>query len=379
MSSLDIVPVKTRSARKAFVQLPWDLYRGDPNWIAPLRQDLRERVGYLSHPFYDDAEIQTFLAMRDKKPCGRIAAIVNHGHNRRFKEQRGFFGFFESIDDQAVANGLFDAARSWFAERDITMMRGPTNPSLNYEIGTLVDGFDSPPTFMMTYNPPYHGRLIEEYGFRKTQDLYEFWGHLDMLKTLDKKLAFVAEESAKRFNVTLRRIDTSRYMEDVRMFLRIYNESLGGTWGYVPLSEGEVNHMAAGMRRLLVPEMTTVAEIDGKPIGVALALLDYNPRIHQIDGRLYPFGFLTLLRNKRAIKKIRSVSTNVVPEYQKWGLGLALLDRLVPDLLEWGIEEVEFSWALESNHLSRKTLERGGAITKKTYRLYDWSEEESDI
>lgn len=375
MSDLKIIPVQTRSARKAFVQLPWDLYRDDPHWIAPLRQDLRERLGYLRQPFYDDAEIQTFLAIRDKKPCGRIAAIVNHGHNRRYKEQRGFFGFFESIDDQAVANSLFDAARSWFAERDISTMRGPTNPSLNYEIGTLVDGFDSPPTFMMTYNPPHHGRLIEGYGFRKTQDLYEFWGHIDMLKGLDEKLAFVANESAKRFNVTLRRIDTSRYMEEVLMFLRIYNESLGGTWGHVPLSDGELRHMAAGMRRLLVPEMTTVAEIEGKPIGVALALLDYNPRIHKIDGRLYPLGFLTLLRNKRAIKKIRSISTNVVPEYQKWGLGLALLDRLVPDLHAWGIEEVEFSWVLESNHLSRKTLQRGGAVTKKTYRLYDWSEE----
>ena len=138
------------------------------------------------------------------------------------------------------------------------------------------------------------------------------------------------------------------------------------------MSPGEVDHMASSLRHLIVPELTAVAEVDGVPVGVVFALLDYNPRIKKIDGRLFPFGFIRLLANKRSITAVRLISTNVVPEYQKWGLGLALLAKLVPDALAWGIKEAEFSWVLESNLLSYKTLKRGGAKITKTYRIYDW-------
>ena len=160
---------------------PWTLYRDDENWIPPLRRNLEELVGFRKHPFHDVADVRTWLAWRDGQAVGRIAGIINHMHNEKYAEKRGFFGFFESVDDQEVANGLFDTVRAWLGEQGIADLRGPVNPSLNYEIGLLIDGFDSPPTFMMTYNPPYYARLIENYGFGKTQDLYAFWGHVDML------------------------------------------------------------------------------------------------------------------------------------------------------------------------------------------------------
>jgi GNAT superfamily N-acetyltransferase len=304
-----------------------------------------------------------------------VAAILNHAHNRRYDERLGFFGFFESIDDQDVASRLFDAARQWFAERDIHVMRGPCNPSLNYECGLLTQGFDSPPTFMMTYNPSFYERLVEGYGFQKTQDLYAFWGHVNMLETLDDKLAFIIQEATRRFDVKMRRLDRSRFDEEVRMFLDIYNKSLVGTWGFVPLSEGEVQHMSSAMKYLIVPEMTSVAEVEGRPVGAVFGLLDYNPRIKQMNGRLFPFGFMRLMWNRRGIKLIRLISTNVLPEYQKWGMGLLLLARLVPEVLQWGAEEAEFSWVLETNHLSRASLERGGAHLTKTYRIYDYGQE----
>jgi GNAT superfamily N-acetyltransferase len=363
--------VKTRRERSQFFKLPWTLYRDDPNWIPPLRTNQLELLNYKRHPFYDDAEIQTFLALRDGQPCGRVAAIVNNAHNRQYKEERGFFGFFESVDDQDVASALFDAVRQWFAERGITQIRGPANPSLNYECGLLIDGFDSPPTFMMTYNPPYYANLIEGCGFEKVEDMYAFWGHVDMIQTLDKKIQFIVDEAKRRFKVKLRTLDRSRFREDVRLFLDIYNRSLVGTWGFAPMSEGEVEHMSKSLGHLIVPEMTTVAEIDGKPVGAVFGLLDYNPRVKAIDGRLFPFGFIRLLRNKKALKRVRLISTNVVPEYQKWGIGLLLHNRLLPDALAFGIEEAEFSWVLESNHLSYATLERGGAKVTKTYRMYD--------
>jgi hypothetical protein len=167
-------------------------------------------------------------------------------------------------------------------------------------------------------------------------------------------------------------MDRRNFARDVRLFLDVYNQALVGTWGFVPLSAAELEHMATSMKHLIVPEMTTIAEIDGRTVGAQFGLLDYNPRIKQIDGRLFPFGFLRLLWNKRAIKRVRLVSTNVIPEYQKWGLGLVIASRIVPEVLAWGIQEVEFSWVLESNKLSYGTLKRGGAPISKKYRIFDY-------
>ncbi len=374
MSNLTIERVATRRQQKQFLEFPWTLYRDDPNWIPPLRGNQQELVGYRPHPFYVRNTIQTFLAYRGDEVCGRIAAILNQGHIDQYDDRRGFFGFFDCIDDQEAADGLLGAVRRWFADQDIHRLRGPTNPSLNYELGLLIDGFDSPPTFMMTYNPPYYERLIENHGFRKTQDLYAFWGEIDMLPKIAAKLSPIAEQIIERYDVKLRTLDTSRFQQDVELFLSIYNRSLVGTWGFVPMSAEEVSHMARGLRRIIVPEMAIVAEIDGRVVGASFGLPDYNPRIKKIDGRLFPFGFIHLLRNRQAIKRIRLISTNVLPEYQRMGVGLVLLHQLVPKAIEWGIEEAEFSWVLESNSLSYGSLKKGGAKITNTYRLYDLEE-----
>jgi GNAT superfamily N-acetyltransferase len=369
--TLTVVPVSTNRQKKQFLELPWQINRTDPNWMPPLRQNQQELVNYKRHPFFDDAEIQTFLAIQDGQPVGRVAAIVNHAHNRLHKESRGFFGFFECIDDRQAASALFAAARAWFAEKGITAIRGPMNPSMNYECGLLIEGFETPPFFMMTHNLPYYPRLIEACGFQKVEDMFAFCCHVSMLGTLDKKLEFIVNECQSRFDIKLRRMNRARFNQEVRLFLDIYNQSLQGTWGFVPLSASEMDHLAASMQHLIVPEMTTVAEIDGRPVGAQFGLLDYNPRIKRIDGKLFPFGFIRLLWNKKAIKRVRLVSTNVIPEYQKWGLGLVVASRIVPEVLAWGIEEVEFSWVLESNKLSYGTLKRGGAEITKRYRIYD--------
>ncbi|MCA9247262.1 MAG: GNAT family N-acetyltransferase, partial [Planctomycetales bacterium] len=298
-------------------------------------------------------------------------ALVNQGHNRRYDEERGFFGFFESIDDEQVAHGLFDAAKQWHVEQGMTAMRGPTNPSLNYECGLLIEGFDDPPFFMMTYNPPFYQRLVESYGFQKSQDLYAYYGHVSQLDTLDEKLVFITQKAKEEFNVDIRPISRKHFNRDVRTFLDIYNRSLAGTWGFVPLSDAEIDEQAGTMRYLIEPELALMAEVDGKPIGAVFGLLDYNTRIKQIDGKLFPFGFLKLLRRRQDIKRFRMISTNVVPEYQKWGIGLVLLAGLIPKVLEWGLEHAEFSWVLESNNLSRKSLEKGGTRRSKAYRIYD--------
>lgn len=372
MTNLTVVPVQTGRQKRQFLHLPWQIQGADPNWIPPLRGNQKELVGFASHPFYAENAKQAFLAMRGDRPVGRVLAIENKAHIARYHEQRGFFGFFECENDQEAANGLFEAVRKWFEGRGIPNVRGPVNPSLNYECGLLVEGFDSTPMFMMTYNPPYYANLIEGAGYRKVQDMFAFWGHVEMLEKLDQKLSFVVQESKRRFGISLRPMNPKRFRDDVRSFLRIYNESLQGTWGFTPLSAGEMEHMSNGLRHLIAPEMTSCAEVDGRAVAASFALLDYNPRIKQIDGRLFPFGFIRLLTRKKQIQRIRVISTNVLPEYQKWGLGLVILSRLVPEAKAWGVKEAEFSWVLESNHLSYATLTRGGAKRTKTYRIYDF-------
>lgn len=375
--SIQIVPVSNRSQQKQFIRFAWDHYAGDANWIPPLISEIRGLLNYVPHPFYEKGEIQTFLAIRDGKIVGRIAAIVDGFHNEYHKESRGMFGFFESIDDTDVSDALFDAARDWFAERGIEKLRGPANPSQNYEWSLLVEGFDSPPTFMMTYNKKYYERLILHWGFRKSQDMFAYIGETDQLDSLDPKMLMVVNEAVRRFNIKLRRISKKNFAQDVNSFLDIYNKALPGQWGFTPMSGEELKATAAGLKHLIAPEMTSVAEIDGKPVAAVFGLLDYNPLIKKIDGRLFPFGFLRLMFGKRKIKKIRLISTNVLPEYQRWGLGIVLLSRLVPEVRDWGITESEFSWVLESNKLSRGTLERGGARKTKTYRVYDFDPADS--
>ncbi len=364
---------KVASSRdqKEFIQLLWRLYQGDPNWVPPIIRTQQELVGFRKHAFHDNADVANFLVSRDEQVIGRITSIVNHGHNARFNDKRGFFGFFECVDDQHAANLLFSSACQELKRHGMTDVRGPVNPSLNYEVALLVEGFDTSPTFMMTYNPPFYERLITSFGFAKSQDLYAYEGDTSMIAGADPKLKFVVDELRRRFNVTTRRFNIKNFLSEVRLFLDIYNRSLIGTWGFVPMSEGEVQQQAKGLRHLLVPELTTVIEVDGKPVGSGLGLLDFNPIIKSMNGRLFPFGFLKLLLGKRKLKRVRLLSTNVIPEYQRWGFGLLALERMLPSAIEYGVTHGEFSWVLESNHLSRASLERSGVTRSKTYRLFD--------
>ncbi|MGC6442921.1 MAG: N-acetyltransferase [Rubripirellula sp.] len=365
--------VDNRRDQKAFLQLEKSLYRDDPNWVPPIWQVRKELVGFKPHPFYDDAECRAFLVEEGGQVVGRVVAIINHGHNRLYKEKRGFFGFFECENRPEACHVLLAEACAWLASKGMTDVRGPVHPSLNYEAGLLVDGFDTPPTFMIPYNLPYYEQLLVDFGFEKTQDLYSYRASVDLLDSLDPKLQFVIDEATKRFNVTCRPISKSNFKEDVRVFLEIYNQSLQQTWGYVPMSVAEIDHQAKGLQFLIVPKLTSIAEIEGRPVGAGFGLLDFNPIIKKIGGNLFPFGWIHLLTGKNKLDCVRIISTNVIPEYQKWGLGLVTLSLLTPEVLKHGIKVGEFSWVLESNRLSRGTIERGGVDRSKVHRLYDRS------
>ncbi|MEM6472893.1 MAG: N-acetyltransferase [Planctomycetota bacterium] len=363
--------VTGRGDRKKFFELERRIYRDDPNWVPPLWNEKKLLCGFGNHPFYRDAESKAFLAEADGRVVGRVVAIINHAHNRQHDERRGFFGFFECEDRLAIAQALFEHAGNWLRDQGMSSIRGPVNPSLNYECGLLVDGFDSPPTFLISYNRPYYGALVEGSGFQQCQDMFCYESSIDDLEELDPKLKFVIEEATRRFKVVCRPIDPKRFDEDVKIFLDIYNQSLQRTWGYVPMSDAELRHQAKQLKLLIVPELTSIAEIKGKPVGAGFGLLDFNQILKTMNGNLLPFGWLKLLLGKRKIDRLRLVSTNVLPEYQSWGLGLVTLNRILPDAIDFGIKMGEFSWVLESNHLSRGTIERGGAKKAKTQRIYD--------
>jgi len=371
MSEVICRKVESRRDQKAFLELERRLYRDDPNWVPPLWDERKKLVGFKAHPFYLDAEGQTFLVTRGQRVVGRVLAVVNHAHNRTHDEKMGFFGFFECEDDTEAARCLLETACDWLREHGMTVARGPVHPSLNYEVGLLVDGFDTPPTFLIPYNKDYYESLIQAVGFEKSQDLYSYEVSIELLNHVDPKLMFIVEESTRRFGATTRPIRRSHFNEDVRIFLNIYNQSLQQTWGYVPMSEAEVDEQSKGLKQLLIPELTSIAEIDGKPVGAGFGLLDYNPIIRRIGGKLLPFGWFHLLFGRKEIKRLRLVSANVLPEYQKWGLGLVTLYPILPVAIDRGIEIGEFSWVLESNQLSRGTIQRGGAVCTKTHRIFD--------
>ncbi|MDR2344930.1 MAG: GNAT family N-acetyltransferase [Planctomycetaceae bacterium] len=373
--SIQIIAAKNWFQQKRFLDLPSLIYEGDPFWVPQLRIEQSGLVGFsfFGHrdPFYIKNSCQAFIAVDGNRTVGRICAILNRGHLERYNDGVGFFGFFECIDSIETAKLLFDTASNWLKKYECKIIRGPINPSLNHTLGLLIDGFNKPPAFMMTYNPQYYENLIEQNGFTKIQDLYAYWGAVSMLPKVNEKLQPICDQIKERTGAKVRAVDTKNFQKDVEQFLTIYNKSLTNTWGFVPMDEVEIKEMAFFLKRLMIPELTTAIELDGEMVGASFALPDYNPRIKAIKGKLFPFGIFKLMRKKEDIKSIRVISTNVLPAFQMMGLGMVLLNAMVPKILENKITDAEFSWVLESNTFSRGSLEKGGAIRTKTYRVYD--------
>ena len=367
-------PVISRRDRGCFQQLAYSIYDGDLNWVPPIIAQERQLLGWAHHPFFDHADIVTLLAERNGCVLGRLAVLVNHVHNRKYDELRGFFGFFECLNDPSVASALFDAGNIWLRQRGMTAVRGPVNPSLNYTCGLLVDGFDRPACFMMTYNPPYYPALLESCGFVKSQDLYAYEMDTSLLATLTERYKPAVLAALERFKLVIRPFDTrsgAKYQQDIETYLDIYNRSLEGNWGFTPLQPREARHIAGELRQVIVPDLAVFAEINGQPIGAVLALLDYNQILRKLNGRLFPFGFVRLLLGRRHITTARAMAMTMMPGYQSSGLSVVLLDHLVVAAAKRGLERYEFSWVLESNARSRGTLERIGTKMTRTYRIYD--------
>jgi GNAT superfamily N-acetyltransferase len=368
---VEIVAVQDKQSLAQFIELPYRLYRHHPYWVPPLRMAQKELLNTRKHPFYAHAEMQCFLARRDGQVCGRVAAIVDRSYNEYQKEQAGAFGFFESVDDVEVARTVMESARQWLRDRGMQVIRGPLSPSTNYECGMLVDGYDSTPNVMMPYNSPSYPRMMDTIGLRKCKDLLAYWSTPNEVSAA--KVERVAKRAAGVQGVAIRQINMKKFDEEVQMIWNLYNSSWAHNWGFVPMTREEFLHEAAEMKQILKPDFVLIGEVQGRPVGFALALPNINLALKHAGGNLFPFGLFKILYHQRLIKELRVIALGVVEDYRTAGVAAGFYAALIRNArrLNYGLSEM--SWILEDNILMNRSLEAMGARKYKTYRIYEWN------
>ncbi len=367
------VSVTTVSSDKdlmQFIKLPWKLYRDDPNWVPPLIMDQKTLLSRTKNPFFEHARVEYFLAHRDGELVGRIAAIHDRSYMEVQRENVGFFGFYESIDDQSVADALFAAARAWLAERNVVAMRGPTNPSTNDSLGLLVDAFDRPPMVMMPYNPDHYPRLFEAAGLVKSKDLFAYWLAEETMKI--ERLDRFVDLLKKRHNLSLRPLNLKRFDEEIDLVKLIYNDAWQKNWGFVPWTDAELEHLGRELKPVADPELVMFAYKDDDPAGFSLSLPDlFQALIHVKSGRLFPVGLLKLLYWQRRIDQVRVLAMGIRTKYRGLGIDALFYHRTFRYAETKGQQRGECSWILEDNYAMRAAMEKMGGYVYKTYRLYD--------
>jgi hypothetical protein len=369
MESVAIRPVRTKTDETRFLRFLWKLYAGDPYWVPQLMMDRKKLIDKKKNPFYTHADMELFLAERGGEIVGRIGAIVNHNHNKEHAENIGFFGFFESINDQAVANALFDAAKKYLQSKGVSAMRGPANPSVNDEYGLLVDGFDSSPTVLMPYNPSYYATLLERYGFRKLKDLYAYLLSQDTVYS--ERFVRFNEIVKQREDLTFRSLDMKHFKEEVNRIKVLYNKAWSRNWGAVPMTDAEFDALATDLKPVVVPELIIIAEAKGKPIGFALSLPDINVALkYNKNGGLLG-GLYHLYTKKKHIDLVRIIVLGVIPEQLKTGAAGVLFYETAVRAKKLGYHYGEASWVLEDNIMMNRAAEMMNGKRYKTYRIYE--------
>jgi len=370
---MQIIKADSKGLISKFVKFPFDLYKDDPYWVAPLIMDQKKFFNKSKNPFYDHSEAQLFLAYKDGKIVGRISAQTNTQHNKTHNDKIGFFGFFECINDQKVADLLFDTAKEWLKKKGLDTMRGPASFSVNDECGLLVDGFDSSPMLMMTYNPEYYINLFESYGLRKSMDMYAY--HVPV-KPPPERLARLADKIEKRGHFKLRVLSSKnrkKLRSDVEKIYHLYEEAWKDNWGYVPCSAREFDMIVDKLMPIIRPEFIYIAEIDGKAVGMSVTLPDYNYVLRKVRGRILPFGWLKLLMNIKKIPGLRVPIMGVLDEYKNRGIDVVFYCKSFETAANHAnpYTDAEFSWVLETNTMMNKISKTLTAEIYKTYRFYD--------
>ena len=367
-----IKKVENEADKMRFIKLPWKLYKNDKFWVAPLIFDVRNNLNPKKNPFFQHSEMDLFLAESNGKPVGRIAAIKNDNHNSFHKDKTGFFGFFETIDDEEVSDLLLDTACGWCKDKGFDKIMGPMNPSTNDECGLLVNGFDSNPVIMMTYNPPHYEKKITDFGFSKEKDLYAYYIPVEVIKNekLMAKLERVAKIIRSREGVVTRKVNMKDLNNEIHRIEEVYNNAWEYNWGFVPMTTAEFDYIGKNIKAIVDPDFVIIAEINGVPAGFSLSIPDLNQVLKKMNGRLLPFGIFKLLSGKKKIDMVRIIIMGVKHEYQKKGIDSVFYLETIKEGNRKGIKAGEISWVLEDNMPMRQTAENLGAYIYKTYRIF---------
>ncbi len=370
MSKIEIKQAVTKREIKNFILFPWNVYKNDPNWVPPLIIEKKMMLDKKKNPFFEHGEMDIFMAYSDGKAVGRIAAIINYTHNQIHNEKAGFFGFFECLDNQDAANALFDTAVQWIKDKGMTKVIGPASPTSNDEYGFLIEGAEGSPVLMMPYNPKYYIRLLENYGFKKAKDLYAYIMESDKI-FYDEKILRGSELVRKRNNVTIRTLDMKNFKNELDIVKQIYNKAWAVNWGFVPMTDAEIDFLAEGLKPLVNPELVLFMEKEGQPIGFALVMPDYNQIFKKMNGRLLPFGIFHILFGKKKIDLARTIILGLIPEHQKKGLDALFYLEITARARKFNIFKGEASWILEDNLMMNRGAEMMKADLYRKYRVFE--------
>ena len=374
---LQIRSVETKLDWDKFLELPFEIYKEDSNWVPPLRIAVKDSLDVNKNPFFKHAYMYPVLAWKGEKCVGRVVGVIDENHNRFHEEKTAFFGFFECIDDQAVANGLLDAVLQWAKLKGMANVRGPVSLSTNHECGLLVEGYEASPFVMMTYNPKYYEKLLEKWGLSKSKDLYAYEIPSDINKFSERLLA-QSERLKQRSSIVFRAIKMSEFAKEIDRIIGVYNDAWEKNWGFVPMEDEEFRHMAKDMKAIVDPELILIAEVRGEVAGFALALPDVNQAFKKIkDGKLFPLGLFKLLWNlkgpgrRKTINRCRVLTLGIKQNYRSLGLGPLFYTEYFKRANRLGYAVGECSWILEDNVAMNKALKLMSATKTKTYRIYD--------
>jgi hypothetical protein len=369
MASIEIVDVERGAELKDFVDLPWRIYTEYPMWVPPLKKEVRRLLDPRRHPFWASAERKLFLARRGSETVGRIAGIIDRRYNELHDEKMGIWGFFECMDEPPAAAALFSAVEAWVHQKGMTFLRGPLNPSTNYEVGLLIEGFDYPPALMMTYNPPYYARLVESCGFTKEKDLLAFLieGDYQLPEWMDR----LAERVARKKGVCIRPFRPKEQNAEFALIQEIYNASWSGNWGFVPLSDDEMRDIQKSVMTFADPDLAFFIYYERDPAAVCVIFPDVNPLLKRLNGRIGLLGLLKAVLYRRKITGLRCLIFGVKDAYRQLGFALLAIRHIYEVVRQKArYRSLELGWTLEDNEAVNTLLEEGGARPCKKYRIF---------
>lgn len=367
-----ISKVETKKDKKEFINFPHELYAGDSNYVPELYLSISEVLSKKKNPFFKHSEADLFLARSESgKVVGRVAAILDNNYNEHHDSNVGFFGFFDVIDDYSIAKELLDTACSWVKAKGVKRVLGPTNFTTNDTAGVLIDGYDSPPTVMMTYNAPYYAKFLEQYGMGKEMDLFAYYIPTDGVNEKSLRLASMLQERLLRKGITIRTATKKSKKSDIKKIKHVYLSAWEKNWGFVPPTDAEYDHLAEGLNLLLDLRYVYLAEHKGKLIGFGVALPDINEITKGFKkGKLLPFNIIKLLTQKSKVSLIRIILLGVLEDYRKLGIEAVFFANYIKAAKENNLKAGEASWILESNTMMVKAAENLNGQRYKTYRIY---------